>query len=384
MKPNDTFSYIKTSPFTPDIVSLSQCYQPLIGFDGLALYYHLYSFADQGQGRYKWSSILNHMNLGMARLQQALDVLMATGLLDVYQAGELTGLALKAPLSVKDFLDKPLYKNLLARRIGETMVENLLPTKPSKEQAITKPFSAVFDLDGQLPALSESRTDFDWSAFKALMAKDKLVFQDEAEDVIGLSHIAEQAGWTWLETYRQAKATAIGQTISIKRLQQSRQALPQISSNLTAREQALVREAKSQSSLAFLGLLKEQRKAVMTASERNCLKELAGLGLLDEVINVLVLYALNRVDSANLNEKYAMKLGNDFSYKGIASAEAAVFYLRDLKTVQPAAKTSQAQKTNVPEWSKEEVKEEQTQEGQAKLAALYRELEEMETKGGGG
>ncbi|HEL1648134.1 TPA: replication initiation/membrane attachment protein [Streptococcus suis] len=382
MKPNDLFAYIKTSPFTPDIVSLSQCYQPIIGFDALALYYFFYSFADQGQGRYKWASVLNHMDFGMNRLETAMDVLTAMGLLQLYRAEELTGLALQAPLTVKSFLDKPLYKNILARKIGETSVENLFVHQPNREQNISKTFSQVFTMDGQAPVVFEPKHDFDWSAFKALMAKDKLLFQDEAEDIIGLSYIAEQAGWTWLETYRQAKATAIGQTISTKRLQQSRQSLPTENASLTAQEQAIVREAKSKSSLTFLSFIKEQRKAAVTGTERKCLTDLANLGLLDEVINVLVLYTFNKVDSANLNEKYAMKLGNDFSYKGIGSAEAAVVYLRDLKAGQPQSKPKPETKTNVPDWSKEEVQQEQTQEGQAKLAALYRELEEMENKGG--
>ncbi|HFI0794779.1 TPA: replication initiation/membrane attachment protein [Streptococcus suis] len=382
MKPNDLFAYIKTSPFTPDIVSLSQCYQPIIGFDALALYYYLYSFSDQGQGRYKWASILNHMDLGMNRLEKALDVLTAMGLLELYRADDLTGLALQAPLTVKSFLAKPLYKNLLARKIGESSMENLLVHQPNQEQNISKTFSQVFTMEGQAPVVFEPKHDFDWSAFKALMAKDKLLFQDEAEDIIALSHIAEQAGWTWLETYRQAKTTAIGQTISTKRLQQSRQTLPTESANLTAQEQAIVREAKAISSNDYLQFIKDRLKAVVTAAEKKCLKDLANLGLLDEVINVLVLYTFNKVDSANLNEKYAMKLGNDFSYKGIGSAEAAILYLRELKTGQEQSKPKQETKTNVPDWSKEEVQQEQTQEGQAKLAALYRELEEMENKGG--
>ncbi|WP_155972647.1 replication initiation/membrane attachment protein [Streptococcus ruminantium] len=382
MKPNDLFSYIKTSSFTPDIISLSRCYQPIIGFDALALYYHLYSFADQGQGRYKWTSILNHMNLGMNRLEQALDILTAMGLLELYQLDDLIGLSLKAPLSVKSFLAKPLYKHLLAKRIGELSLEGLMNQLPNQEQNISKAFSDVFTLDGQVPAIYESQPDFDWSAFKALMARDKLLFQNEAEDIIALSYIAEQAGWTWLETYRQAKATAIGQTISTKRLQQSRQSFSLENGSLTAKEKAIVREAKAKSSLIFLSVLKDHRRAAVTMAERKCLTDLANLGLLDEVINVLLLYTFNKVDSANLNEKYAMKLGNDFSYKGLASAEAAVLYLRELKAGQ-ATRVSKPQKTNIPEWSKEEVQQGQTQEGQAKLAALYRELEEMETKGGG-
>ncbi|MFX3941736.1 replication initiation/membrane attachment protein, partial [Streptococcus suis] len=63
------------------------------------------------------------------------------------------------------------------------------------------------------------------------------------------------------------KATAFGQTISSKRLQQSRQSLPTENSNLTAQEQAIVREAKSKSSLTFLSFIKDQRKAAVTGSE---------------------------------------------------------------------------------------------------------------------
>ncbi|WP_312950337.1 replication initiation/membrane attachment protein [Streptococcus parasuis] len=382
MKPNDLFSYIKTNAFIPDVVSLSQCYQPIIGFDALALYYYFYSFSDQGQGRFKWTSILNHMDFGMKRLEKAIDVLTAMELLQLYRADELTGIAVKAPLTVKNFLAKPLYKNLLAKKIGEASVDSLLAHIPKQEQNISKNFSQVFTMDGQVPLVFESNRDFDWSAFKALMAKDKLYFKDETEDIIALSYIAEQAGWTWLETYRQAKITAIGHTISTKRLQQSRQSLPKEKNDLTGQERAIVREAKSKSSLVFLSILKDQRKATITMAERKCLTDLANIGLLDEVINILVLYTFNKIDSANLNEKYAMKLGNDFSYKGIGSAEAAVLYLRELKTGQAVTKPSQPQKSNVPDWSKEEVQQEHTQEGQAKLAALYRELEEMENKGG--
>ncbi len=32
-------------------------------------------------------------------------------------------------------------------------------------------------MDGQAPVVFEPKHDFDWSAFKALMAKDKLLFR---------------------------------------------------------------------------------------------------------------------------------------------------------------------------------------------------------------
>lgn len=386
MKPNDPFTYLKAGNFAPDVISLSKCYQPIIGLDALALYYYLYSFGDSGQGRYQWTSILNHMNVGFHRLQQALDILSAVGLLKIYQLDETRGLELMPPLSVGEFLGKPLYRHLLEQRIGEVSVENLIPASPSQDKNVSKSFSDVFDVEGQISPVVKSKRDFDWSAFKAMMAKDQLRFQDETDDVIALSHIAERSGWTWLETYRKAKETAIGQVISTKRLSQSDQASAKQTSGLTDQEKIIVREAKSKSSLEFLVFIKEQRKTAVNQSERKCLTDLAQIGLLDEVINVLVLYTFNKVDSANLNEKYALKLGNDFSYKGIGNAEAAVLYLRELKAgnnKKASVLNKQVSATNVPDWSKEEVKQEQTREGQAQLAALYRELEEMETQGGG-
>ncbi len=56
-------------------------------------------------------------------------------------------------------------------------MENLLVHQPNQEQNISKTFSQVFTMDGQAPVVFEPKHDFDWSAFKALMAKDKLLFR---------------------------------------------------------------------------------------------------------------------------------------------------------------------------------------------------------------
>lgn len=97
---------------------------------------------------------------------------------------------------------------------------------------------------------------------------------------------------------------------------------------------------------------------------------MADLGLLDEVINVIILLTFNKVDSANLNEKYAMKVANDYSYNKIRSAEEAVLRIREKNQKgqeQKTAKTSPT-KTNVPKWSNPEYKNMSSAE----------ELEEME------
>jgi len=97
---------------------------------------------------------------------------------------------------------------------------------------------------------------------------------------------------------------------------------------------------------------------------------MADLGLLDEVINIVILLTFNKVDSANLNEKYAMKVANDYSYNKVRSAEEAVLRIREKNQKgqeQKVAKTNQA-KTNVPKWSNPEYKNTSSAE----------ELEEME------
>ena len=109
--------------------------------------------------------------------------------------------------------------------------------------------------------------------------------------------------------------------------------------------------------------------------EKKCLRELAELGLLDEVINVIGLYTFNKVDSANLNEKYALKLGNDFSYKEIRSAEAAVEALREGR--KPAAKKAESHvspSSNIPIWSNPDYKEETSEEDLAQLEKIQQEI----------
>lgn len=75
--------------------------------------------------------------------------------------------------------------------------------------------------------------------------------------------------------------------------------------------------------------IKQTRKGTITQTERELLQQMAGLGLLDEVINIILLLTFNKVDSANINEKYAMKVANDYAYQKIHSAEKAVLRIRE-------------------------------------------------------
>ncbi|MBF0778016.1 replication initiation/membrane attachment protein [Streptococcus cuniculi] len=382
MKPNDLYSYMRKNALSPNWLSFILCYQPIIGQDAATVYQFLWAGYDHGAGQYAISRILNHVNMGMGRLEQALDVLGAMGLLAIYQKDEKIVFRMAEPLSKEAFLSNPLYQKLLTKKIGEPAVEEWTVAKPVSDTEVTKKFSDIFTSLGEVPLAPLTARSFDLQAFQTMMARDRLRFQNETDDVIALYHLAEKNGWDWMQAYKVAKETANGQVILVKRMEQKVVARP-VAASLTKQEQAIVRESQSKTALEFLTLLKEARKATVTMSERKCLQQLVDLGLLDEVINVIVLYTFNKVDSANLQEAYALKLGNDFSYKQIKSAEQAVYHLRESKAVGRKKDSSQAKKSNVPEWSKQEVKTEQTAQGQAELAALYRELEAMETKGEG-
>lgn len=379
MRPNNTYSFAEKLTLSPDYASLSQCYQPIIGLEAFALYHYLCVTNDKGSGRYRFSYILNHLNFGMQVLEHSLDILSAMKLLSVYQKEEHITLVLRAPLSSQEFLQNALYRSLLAKKIGESAVEQMQIVLPASEYNVSKSFSDVFESDGQTAPLNPVKERFDLEAFKRTMSRNNLRFQDETTDVIGLYHLAEQENWTWLDAYQVAKATAVNQQISVKRMQEqvrSRQTARTNTGEFSSAEETIIRESKSLAPIDFLTAIKESKKAAVIASERQCLLELASLGLLDEVINVIVLYTFNKVDSANLNEKYALKLGNDFSYKEIRSAEVAVTALREgRKSSSVAHKSTKTEaSSNVPTWSNPEYKNETSLEKQAELEEQKRKL----------
>lgn len=118
--------------------------------------------------------------------------------------------------------------------------------------------------------------------------------------------------------------------------------------SLTEKEAVVVAEAKSKQSIVFLqGLKNAMNGGSVTSFERRILEELTAMGLPDEVINIIVLYTFNRNQKANLVRNYVLMIANDFSYKQVTTAEAAVLLLRPKQ--QQVEK--QSYKSNVPSWS---------------------------------
>ena len=388
MKPNDRFSFLKNNRVSQDPTTLVQCYLPIIGQDALSLYLYTLAFWDDGQKERLFAAILNHLNFGMDRLLKAFKILAAFNLVTLYQNGDGYKLVIHPTLSQSDFLRHTVYRTLLEKRIGDTAVSDLRQEAADGE-ALTVHLSQAFPEIEELashdetPVKADFKNDFDLEHFRQLMARDGLRFQDEQSDVLELFKIADEKKWTWFETYQLAKGTAVSQVISVKRMREKLAQKP-VLSDFSPQEATIIREAKSKTALEFLAGIKQTRNAGIIQAERDLLKQMADLGLLDEVINVVILLTFNKVDSANLNEKYAMKVANDYSYNKIRSAEEAVLRIREKNQkgqTQKSAKTAPV-KTNVPKWSNPEYKNETSEETRLELERKKKEMLARLEKGG--
>ncbi|KXU08168.1 DnaD domain protein [Streptococcus oralis] len=374
MKPNDRFSFLKNNRVSQDTSSLVQCYLPIIGQEALSLYLYAITFWDGGQKEHLFANILNHLNFGMNTLLQSFKILSAVDLLTLYQKGETYELQLHPPLSSQDFLSHSVYSRLLEKKIGDTAV-SAMKQAPSEGEALSVSLSQVFPTLTEEVTPTESKSklknDFDLEHFQRLMARDGLRFEDEQTDVLELFAITDEKKWTWFETYQLAKATAVAQVISVKRMRE-KIAQKQVSSDFSPKEMAIIREVKNKIPQDFLQVLKQERKGYVTQSERELLHQMTSLGLLDEVINIVLLLTFNKVDSANVNEKYAMKVANDYAYQKIRTAEEAVLRIREhqQKGKEEQKNKASSTKTNVPKWSQPDYKN--------KTSA--QELEEMERR----
>ena len=381
MRPIDEFSFVKGNVVDVAPEALMTCYYPIIGQDAFSLYHYLVAFKDDGAKKHKFSEILNHTLMGMSSFETALATLTAMNLVAFYQHRDSYLINLKAPLSTEAFLRVSLYRQLLIQKIGEVAVGEIDLVLPENAQNLSKKFSDVFDDQGHVALLKENnnvKESFDLEAFKNLMKRDGLSFAQEKSDIIGLHRIAENYQMTWYDTYLLAKETAVNLTISLSRMKTKKEqskGLPVKSGELTAQEAILVKEAKLDRADVFLAKIKKTRKASITHDERQLLLDLAKMGFLDEVINVIVLYTIMKTNSANVNKKYAMKIANDFAYQEINKAEVAVLKMRDFsnrtsKSTQASSK--QSVKPNIPEWSNQDYQNQTSDEDQKRLEEARR------------
>ncbi|EPV74024.1 chromosome replication initiation protein/membrane attachment protein, partial [Streptococcus agalactiae GB00959] len=242
---------------------------------------------------------------------------------------------------------------------------------PKNARDISKKFTDVFsDLGQPKQEVNRSKNVFDLESFKRLMMRDGLRFNNEKDDVLGIYSVSELYHLNWYDTYQLAKQTAINGMIAPQRMKVQQNEGQHIKDNqsFTNNEKVILRESKNDSALVFLEKIKRSRKAVTTSGEKTLLEDLAKMNFLDEVINVMVLYTLNKTKSANLNKAYIMKVANDFAFQNVMTAEDAVLKIRDFSDQKVRTKTETKKKqSNVPEWSNPDYKDEVSPEKEIEL-----------------
>lgn len=391
MRANDTFRFLANNSVALDHHSLARCYAPIMREDASGLYNYLLAAFDNGRRAHQMTEIMTYLQCDLARLEQALSVLIVFKLVTIYQDKNSFWFKLSPCLPKDDFLRQPLYRHLLERHIGQEAVADMLVEIPQGLRELTKTFSHVFtaygDLEKELKEPISFKDDFDWVSFKQLMSNDGLVFGNEAEDSLALYHLADKYQLTWYKTYLVAKETAIQLKISPTRMAQKLEGgwrtegklAPQ---SFTDKEKTLLLEVKNHRPEMFLAKIKHELKApTITADERQVLQNLAEMGFLDELINLMVMYTFNMTNSANLNQRYVLKLANDFASQGVQTAEMAMEKLRQVKESKASRPSDKKPKTNVPKWSNENYKNETTEEERRYLEEYKRQALERLRKG---
>ena len=185
MRPIDEFSYVKNNKVLLDSDSLSQLYHPVIGNHAVLLYEYLLAFFDDGIKRHKFSEILNHLQLSMQEVEEALAILTAVDLLVLYQTRDAYVLKLQPALNRETFLANAIYRRLLEQRIGDVAVAELDVVLPDGARDVSKKFSDIFSVD-ETPKVPKivSKNHFDLDSFERLMLRDGLQFKDENADVV--------------------------------------------------------------------------------------------------------------------------------------------------------------------------------------------------------
>lgn len=374
MTPNDTFSYLKGQQTSYDHYTLAQCYQPILGLEAIGIYSYLLAFWDNGERSHKFSEILNHMQMGMTRFEEGLALLTAMDLVTFYQTSDRYVMQLNAALSRENFLKNPAYRRLLEKRIGEVAVKNLETAIPEGLRNLSKKFSAVFSDSGAVDLKVPTKGTFDWESFQNHIKAKELAISPDSEDVISLNNIAERYRLNWFELYQVAEETAVNRVINPKRIiakLEQKKAKKDTSKGFTPQQLNLIKRAKEDNPFTFLAEMKKAYDAyLVTDNETNLVRDLRKNGLLDEVINIIIFYTFETTRKSNLNREFVLKVSN--ALHQTVSAEDAIEKLQSLRKQPQHPSAAKVTKSNVPEWSKQDYKNETTEEEQARLDDIRR------------
>ncbi|WP_439425011.1 helicase DnaB [Oenococcus alcoholitolerans] len=354
-----------------DLRNLKTMYLPLIGSDAFSLYIEL-AFSEQEA---LISDLLDDLNFSISIFDIARKKLEAVGLLDTYLQPEQLFLHLKRPLSFREFFKDDLLTSFLYGILDQDKFSKLIKKFSAEKingsgMKINANFIEAF---GNVPLNKkalELRNDFSSDGISQDDRQKRSALEDEnfdfkavagelkkygiADDEIGRQHnfivsvhlifgfneeqiVDLAANSITLDTKKIDHDLFYSQIDSMDRqIQSPKQTVENTIDrsakrpdfNLTDEENSLAEIADNLTPFEFLDQLKKQKDGIVTVPERKVLVYLAGLGLKNPVINILIHQALIGYGSEYLSEPLAQRIADTFLQKKLISARQAIDFIK--------------------------------------------------------
>ena len=357
--------------------TLSNLYQPMIGFEALALYMTLWSEANNE----RISPLCNHeqvllrMRIGAGSFVEARKSLEATGLLKTFvsegQDYRIYHYELYAPKSPRGFFDDALLYGMLIKSIGEsnaTRLKNIYIIEPKQDygQEITASFAEVFhpefnDLaflnatknDRRVKGrnIGKIRGDFSYEKFFAFLSevsqiKDTAISKEEMKEVERLATLygVDEENTAAVVSQIYEGKNHKGQRINLAKLDEILQAqnqhdYPVVNGrSIGGMYQVMSQETDLAKKVAMMEkfspkdyLASKQQGAVPAIADLKILNDLSKkYHLSNGVINAIVDYVLYKADNV-LSRSYAEKVASSMVRENILTAVDAMNYLKKIE-----------------------------------------------------
>jgi replication initiation and membrane attachment protein len=364
---NDYFTVRRASLLNDlDRQLLTDLYQPLIGYQSLALYISLWSLLDRDLISQPMSieQILQMMLMPLNRFTPAKDGLEAVGLIKTYRKKNKDSVEyvfeLYAPKSPYEFFDDALFKGLLVKYLGEKQVQRLIAYYASSDplqgyEDVSTSFGKVFhpELDDPSFLIETKRniinrtsgtikSTFEISTFikelkikgnvkDDLLKKADLVEIERIGNLFGLDELA-MAELVLASLTNNSKnpidykrlINLAGDEIDFPFIRQRRA----ISSNITS-ENDLSKKIRLMDEMSCRDYLRiKQNNTPPTAPDLSLVNDISRkLNLPNPVINALIDYVLDVKDNT-LPRSYTEKIAGSLARQNILTSIDAIDYLR--------------------------------------------------------
>ncbi|MDO4903590.1 MAG: DnaD domain protein [Limosilactobacillus sp.] len=413
--------------------TFTRFYQPVLGPTAYSLFYalkdQLIPHPTLGDRRMQ-VVLISQLNTGINQITKALHRLEAVGMVKSFKSTDMQGdlfiYQLHPTLTPAAFFEDDLLSVLLLENIGEMAFEQLSKTARQYELAshpdmveISTSFLDEFhisDSDVINPPKAiqnarrqhvidtvkpEPKSDFDWPTLFQLLNNQPIIKADlerhkqlvEVEHQLygideptmkGLILKAVNLSDNHFDAAKFKRIVAqTYQQPEVSQPQEKPQTAPVDNSNLTKKDQQLIKSVSGYAPIDFLQSLKEQTGGFVTSSERAILTHLISDVKLDSsVINVLTWYVLAALNNDTLNKNFVDAIANNWVKAGVHDGTSAVLQLKkfnEKKASEPAPSRNKKWKNNyrggkidekMPEWTKTSQEERNRKASQEEVQAV--------------